>query len=105
MRKILLRAGLLGYLSWGWVTFAAVSDDKAQGEVQGDVQGDVQVKIQEKSGEEAKGSKHPRKTVKKGKILREKEAEGTEAPNRFENDTIIKSHYEYNGQPLEVDTD
>ncbi|MFZ9595999.1 MAG: hypothetical protein ACO3A2_07975 [Bdellovibrionia bacterium] len=36
---------------------------------------------------------------------REKEAEGTHAPNRFDSDTFIKSRYEYNGQSLEVDTD
>lgn len=41
----------------------------------------------------------------KGKIPREKEAEGTQAPNRFGADIIIKSRYELNGQPLEVDTD
>ncbi len=41
----------------------------------------------------------------KGKIAREKDAEGTKAPNRFNAETIIKSKYELNGQSLEVDTD
>lgn len=41
----------------------------------------------------------------KGRIVREKEAEGTQAPNRFGSDIIIKSKYEFNGQSLEVDTD
>jgi hypothetical protein len=41
----------------------------------------------------------------KGRRIREKEAEGTQAPNRFEADTVIKSKYELNGQPLEVDPD
>ena len=41
----------------------------------------------------------------KGKRVREKEAEGTQAPNRFEADTVIKSKYELNGQSLEVDPD
>lgn len=41
----------------------------------------------------------------KGRVPREKEAEGTQAPNRFESDNIIKSKYELNGQALEVDTD
>ena len=42
---------------------------------------------------------------KKKRIPRERDAEGTQAPNRFENEMIIKSRYELNGQPLEVDTD
>jgi hypothetical protein len=44
---------------------------------------------------------------KKGRIrrTREKETEGTQAPNRFEADTVIKSKYQLDGQPLEVDPD
>jgi hypothetical protein len=38
-------------------------------------------------------------------IRREKETEGTEAPNRFEADTVIKSQYKFNGEQLEVDPD
>lgn len=41
----------------------------------------------------------------KGKNAREKETEGTQALNRFETDTIIKSRYHLDGQPLEVDPD
>lgn len=41
----------------------------------------------------------------KGRFVREKEAEGTKAPDRFEADTVIKSKYQHNGQPLEVDPD
>ncbi|MEK6706985.1 MAG: hypothetical protein AABZ06_14500 [Bdellovibrionota bacterium] len=41
----------------------------------------------------------------KGKKSREKEVEGTEALDRFEADTIIKSKYQYNGEYLEVDPD
>lgn len=41
----------------------------------------------------------------KGKRIREKEAEGSEAPGRFEADTVIKSKYHLDGQPLEVDPD
>jgi hypothetical protein len=41
----------------------------------------------------------------KGKKIREKEAEGSQAPNRFEADTIIKSQYRLDGEPLEVDPD
>ena len=50
----------------------------------------------------------PPKSVKKkhsGKLSSEKEAEGTEAPNRFEADTVIKSKFQLDGQPLEVDPD
>ena len=36
---------------------------------------------------------------------REKETEGTEAPNRFKTDTIIRSQYQLDGKPLEVDPD
>ena len=36
---------------------------------------------------------------------REKEAEGTQAPNRFQADTVIKSQYKLDGQLLEVDPD
>ena len=41
----------------------------------------------------------------KKKQTRVREAEGTRALNRFESEIIIKSRYELNGQPLEVDTD
>jgi hypothetical protein len=40
-----------------------------------------------------------------GKRTREKEAEGTEARDRFKADTVIKSKYKLDGQPLEVDPD
>jgi hypothetical protein len=41
----------------------------------------------------------------KGRVPREKEAEGTQAPNRFNSDNSIKSKYELNGEVLEVDPD
>jgi hypothetical protein len=47
----------------------------------------------------------PVKKKAKGNRAREKETEGTEAPNRFEADTVIKSQYKLNGEPLEVDPD
>ena len=46
---------------------------------------------------------HPKKV--KGRLPREKEAEGSQAPNRFDTDIVIKSKYDLNGQSLEVDTD
>lgn len=45
------------------------------------------------------------KSAKKGKRREQKETEGTEAPERFEGDTILKSPYVIDGQPLEVDPD
>lgn len=53
------------------------------------------------------GDAPARKTssTEKGKRRSEKEAEGTQAPNRFEADPVIKSRYELDGQPLEVDPD
>ena len=35
----------------------------------------------------------------------QKDAEGTEAPNRFQADTVIKSSYKLEGKTLEVDPD
>lgn len=45
----------------------------------------------------------PKKGVKKAR--EQKDTEGSEAPGRFEADTILKSQYQLNGQPLEVDPD
>ena len=45
------------------------------------------------------------KGTRKAKRKSEKEAEGSEARNRFEADTVIKSKYQLNGDPLEVDPD
>lgn len=47
------------------------------------------------------------KTKKKTKAPRfeQKENEGTQAKNRFEADSILKSEYRINGQQLEVDPD
>lgn len=39
------------------------------------------------------------------KVYREKEAEGSEARNKFTADPVVKSQYRFNGQALEVDTD
>ncbi|MDR3606884.1 MAG: hypothetical protein P4M08_05820 [Oligoflexia bacterium] len=46
-----------------------------------------------------------KKNKKSGKRTREKEAEGTEARDRFKADSVIKSKYKLDGQPLEVDPD
>ncbi|MBS1961659.1 MAG: hypothetical protein JST04_05555 [Bdellovibrionales bacterium] len=42
---------------------------------------------------------------RRGRRREQKETEGTEAPGRFEADTILKSPYSVGGQPLEVDPD
>lgn len=42
---------------------------------------------------------------KKRYVSREKEFEGTQAPNRFEGDPVVKSKYQLGGQALEVDPD
>lgn len=55
------------------------------------------------STQQGKRGKHD--STRKGKIRREKDAEGTKAPNRFDADINTKSKYHYGGQPLEVDTD
>lgn len=48
----------------------------------------------------------PKKKLRpKGNATREKETEGTEAPDRFEADTVIKSQYKLDGKQLEVDPD
>ena len=47
----------------------------------------------------------PQQKKSKGMKIREKETEGTEALNRFEADTVIKSQYQLGGTPLEVDPD
>ena len=46
------------------------------------------------------------KGKKKNKnVSSQKEAEGTEALDRFEAETVIKSRYHHNGEALEVDPD
>lgn len=45
----------------------------------------------------------PRQPVKR--MNREKEAEGSEAKNRFTSDPVVKSQYRVGGQALEVDPD
>lgn len=39
------------------------------------------------------------------RVLSEKEAEGSEAADRFESETVLKSRYSHEGQSLEVDPD
>ena len=46
-----------------------------------------------------------KKPVKGGKRTRDKDADGTEAFHQFQENTVLKSQYKLNGQPLEVDPD
>lgn len=52
-----------------------------------------------------KGMNKKRKERKKGDRGGDKEAEGTQAADRFEANTVIKSQYRLNGETLEVDPD
>ena len=45
------------------------------------------------------------KKSRRNLIPAQKDAEGTEAPNRFHADTVIKSTYKLEGKTLEVDPD
>ena len=45
--------------------------------------------------------REPRRSGKK----REKEIEGSQALNRFESDSVLRSQYQHQGKPLEVDPD
>ena len=47
----------------------------------------------------------PSKKTRRNLIPAQKDAEGTEAPNRFHADTVIKSTYKLEGKTLEVDPD
>ncbi len=58
----------------------------------------------ESSSQSQEAQKKDLSPKRKGRIPREKEAEGTQAPHRFDTN-IPKSKYELNGQPLEVDPD
>src|SRR6185295_5184196 len=58
------------------------------------------------SGESEEDQPKPKaKKSSKGKRRSEKDAEGTQAPDRFEADTVPKSRYQLNGEHLEVDPD
>jgi hypothetical protein len=46
-----------------------------------------------------------KKKVKGKQRNSEKDADGTEAYHQFQENTVIKSQYKLNGQPLEVDPD
>jgi hypothetical protein len=62
--------------------------------------------VSESASESSPLMSKPRPTAgKKGRRREQKETEGSQAPGRFQADTIIKSVYTRDGQPLEVDPD
>jgi len=52
---------------------------------------------------DSQAAQKPRRKIKRIPVI--KDAEGTEAPNRFQAETIIKSGYSLEGKKLEVDPD
>lgn len=60
----------------------------------------------EDGGDGADGGDAPEPAPeRKVRRVREKEADGTQAQNRSFGDPVIRSRYQLNGQPLEVDPD
>jgi len=99
----------------GLLLFLALSITPARGEDSSDqVQGPASSAPSEFSDEDIetpelakRTSGKPKKTGKlsQGRNVRERETDGTTAPNRFESTTVIKSRYQLNGEYLEVDPD
>lgn len=57
------------------------------------------------SSSASENPKKKRRGANERKRVREKEIEGTEAAGRFETETILRSRYQLEGRPLEVDPD
>ncbi|MGK5089737.1 hypothetical protein WDW86_19470 [Bdellovibrionota bacterium FG-2] len=90
-----MRVFLLGLI------FLASSVSSAEEPIQGEPQG---VSAESAPAPESPTEK-PTKNKKKGTKTGDKETEGTQARNRFEADTVIRSKYQLNGEQLEVDPD
>ena len=88
--------------SAGFGTRLAFAEAQAPVHSGADASSGVVPEQSEAQSDSIRDSNHQRK---KKHAPREREAEGTQAPNRFDQDLIIKSRYELNGQSLEVDTD
>ncbi len=93
----ILRSLLLISLFTGLLISSASAEDPPQGAVA----------LPPSSVEPAAPPRASKKTSRpsKGRRPREKEAEGSEARDRFQADTVLKSKYQLNGEPLEVDPD
>lgn len=102
LQGILRGINRIGYL--GLIFLAAIVNTNASEEPTPDPQPSPQTSIDSRPQTQfLEGDTLPKK--RKRSVTREKEAEGTQAPNRFDADLILKSKYEINGQALEVDPD
>lgn len=88
-----------------WISLSAsLSSSKAYAQEE-EIESSPPVQQQEPLQEESTSPESrpaPRKATNRA---REKEAEGTQARNRFEEDPVIKSRYQLGGESLEVDPD
>ena len=101
---------IIFFLSMGsFLTTASAAQAQSEDVVISDIAGsaDAENSSPQENREKKYKQKLPRNSLKpfKRRDLGEKEAEGTEAPKRFNPDINIKSKYEFHGQPIEVDTD
>jgi hypothetical protein len=98
---------IAGYFCLGSRQELAWADPQAMGAAAGQSQSSQTSEVSVSSDRErSTQQKTSHKSEKKRKSFSgEKDAEGTLAPNRFDQDLIIKSRYEVNGQSLEVDTE
>lgn len=92
----------LGVLLAACCSFAGVGADEGTAQSTAEKLPSVPEKTVDKKVEE---NLKKTKQTKGGQRNREKDADGTEAPDRFEANTVIKSQYKLHGEPLEVDPD
>jgi hypothetical protein len=71
----------------------------------GQARADSQTGAQDLSGGTPEPTAQVSHKKRKVKHASDKETDGTEAPNRFEADTVIQSQYQLHGEHLEVDPD
>jgi hypothetical protein len=91
-------------VAWSLVTWA--EEYSGDGELPSQPEQNLKPPVQPEMSADSPDQQAQRpKKKSKGKDTREKEAEGTKAPNRFDTEVVIKSEYKLNGQSLEVDTD
>ncbi len=86
-----------------WFSFLGADMCFAEEPVPANAQAESQAVLAEKPSADV--AVKPSKNRKKGGKTGDKETEGTQARNRFEADTVIRSKYQLNGEQLEVDPD
>jgi len=86
----LIAATIIAACSWSPAVFAEESGGAPQAATAGDAANND-------------AAQKPLRKIKRMPVI--KDAEGTEAPNRFQAETIIKSGYSLEGKKLEVDPD